>query len=85
MEKFEELLDAYRKEKDNKIGTRMLAVKMCYVDKMRIKNIADILTYSEDSISRWIKLYDDGGLDGLCDRPKSGRPPFISYDAHSKL
>jgi len=63
----------------------MLAVKMYYVDKMRIKNIADILTYSKDSISRWIKLYDDGSLDGLRDRPKSGRPLFISYDALKKI
>jgi len=84
MEKYEELRDAHKKEKNHKFGTRMLAVKMYRLNKMRVKDIVNIIDCSENTIYRWIERYDHEGLDGLRDRPRSGRPPFITHNVLKK-
>jgi transposase len=39
-----------------------------------IAQIASILEYDEASVRRWIERYESEGIEGLQDRPRSGRP-----------
>lgn len=79
MNNLDELKNAHKKEKSGNVVSRIHAVRMFYVKRMKVKDIADILEYSPDWVHMWIKRYEDGGLDGLRDLARSGRPPAIPY------
>ena len=79
--KQEELEKAYKKEKDGRVRVRMLAVHMVHVRKMSISDAADILLQADRWVYRWMRRYEEGGLEGLRDLPRSGRPPKISPEA----
>ena len=38
-----------------------------------LEQLADIFSVDRDTISGWLNLWQDKGLDGLADAPKSGR------------
>ncbi len=76
-----ELEKAYKKEKDGRVRVRMLAVHMVHVRKMSISDAADILLQADRWVYRWMRRYEEGGLEGLRDLPRSGRPPKISPEA----
>ncbi len=44
----------------------------------KIDTIADIFDADRDTISRWLKNWQDRGLEGLSDNPRSGRPSVLS-------
>ena len=69
----EELKEAYRKEKDPMVAARMLAVHMVYVRKAGIDETAAHLMRSARWVRNWLHRYDEGGLEGLRDLPRSGR------------
>ena len=73
----EELKEAYRKEKDPRVAARMLAVHTVYVRKAGIDETAAHLMRSARWVRNWLHRYDEGGLDGLRDLPRSGRPRRI--------
>lgn len=79
MKNFDELRYAH-KGNDARVINRINAVRMFYVKKMSVNDVADILDYSPDWVRKWIKRYDDGGLDGLRDLPRPGRPPLVLQD-----
>lgn len=43
-----------------------------------IAKIARILNASENTVRQWIVRYEPYGIDGLCDRSRSGRLPKVS-------
>ena len=43
--------------------------------------IADIVCASADTVSTWLERFESGGALGLCDLPKSGRPPKLDAQA----
>ncbi|HSF00939.1 MAG TPA: leucine zipper domain-containing protein [Nitrososphaeraceae archaeon] len=72
-----ELIRLYKKETNLKVKERLLLVI-----KVKYGNI--IPAYAADELHRsrpwalyWLKRYREEGIDGLKDRPKSGRPPDI--------
>ena len=73
----EELKEAYREEKDHRVVARMLAVHMVYVRKAGIDETAAHLMRSARWVRSWLRRYDEGGLEGLWDLPRSGRPRRI--------
>ncbi len=38
-----------------------------------------------DAVSRWLKQWELSGLDGLIDKPRSGRTPILDDDDHQRL
>ena len=44
----------------------------------RINQLADIFDVDRDTITNWLNRWDQGGLDGLLNQPRSGRPRTIS-------
>ena len=66
----QELKELFRKEKDPRLATRIRAVYLGLMDKTA-PEIAELLGYSRRTIQRWIRAYNQKGLDGLGD--KNGR------------
>ena len=71
--KLEELEKACKKEKDHKVRTRMVAVRMVRVRNMPVEEAADILVRCPAWIRKWLRCYDEGGLQGLRDLPRCGQ------------
>ncbi|WP_198968555.1 helix-turn-helix domain-containing protein, partial [Saccharolobus islandicus] len=70
----ENLVQAYEEEKDARIKERILAVKMHIVDGMKEIEVARVLNKGYSTVRLWINKYKKEGLDGLRDKPRSGRP-----------
>ena len=81
----EELKEAYRKEKDPRVAARMLAVHTVYVRKTGIDDTAAHLMRSARWVRNWLHRYDEGGLDGLRDLPRSGRPRRIPRETIEQI
>jgi transposase len=50
-----------------------------------VEQLADILSVDRDTISRWLSVWQQQGLDGLPDAPRSGRPPKIDAAVEETL
>ena len=83
--KREELKKACRKEKDPMVAARMLAVHMVYVRKAGIGETAAHLMRSARWVRNWLRRYDEGGLEGLRDLPRSGRPRRIPRETIEQI
>ena len=81
----EELKEAYRKEKDPMVAARMLVVHMVYVRKVGIDETAAHLMRSARWVRNWLHRYDEGGLEGPRDLPRSGRPRRIPRETIEQI
>ena len=72
--RFEKL---YRSEHDSNVKERMLLVLNVIYDKQIHAQVSRDLHRSRIWASDWLKRYREEGIEGLWDRPKSGRPPDI--------
>lgn len=50
-----------------------------------VDQLADILSADRDTISRWLAAWQEQGLEGLADAPRSGRPPKIDAQVEEAL
>lgn len=50
-----------------------------------INQISEILQVHRDAVSRWFKQWEVSGLDGLIDKPRSGRTPALDEHDHQRL
>ena len=68
--KREELEKARKKEKDHKVRTRMVAVRMVWVLNMSVEETANLQVHCPTWVRDWLRRYDEGGLRDLprCDR-----------------
>jgi len=77
MDKLESLKTAYKKE-NSKVAVRMLAVLMILKDGKELQYTANTLRHCTNWVRKWVDRFEVDGLDGLYDRPRSGRPCTIS-------
>ena len=72
----EELDKAARAERDGRVRTRILAIR--YMRKGHsARKAAGVFPISDTQLRMWVGRYDAEGLEGLRDRPRSGRPPIL--------
>ena len=71
--KREKLEKACKKEKDQNIRTRMVAVRMVRVLDMSADETASIRVHCPTWVRDWLRCYDEGGLKGLRDLLRCGR------------
>ncbi|MER5175707.1 MAG: helix-turn-helix domain-containing protein [Candidatus Nitrosocosmicus sp.] len=82
----EQLNNAYRKETDADIKERILLVRRVRIDGYEASKIAEReLHKSRWWAYKWLNRFDKGGLEGLKDQPRSGRPPLISEKKMLKI
>jgi putative transposase len=72
-----ELIRFYKKETNLKVKERMLLVIKVEHDNVIPAYAADELRRSRPSALYWLDRFSAEGIDGLKNRPKSGRPPDI--------
>jgi putative transposase len=76
---------AYKDEHDADVKERILLVRRVLSDKQHIESIAQELHKSRAWAYKWYKRYKDEELDGLKDKPRSGRPPMVEHDLMIKV
>lgn len=75
------LIKAYKNERDAHVKERLLLVIRIAIDKQHIESVASELHKSRAWAYKWYKRYnDEGGLEGLGDKPRSGRPSFMNEE-----
>jgi putative transposase len=77
---------AYKHESNANVTERILLIRRITFDGK------DIVLVSKDELHRsrawaykWLKRFDKEGLEGLKDKPRSGRPPDVPKDKLSKI
>ena len=71
--KREELEKARKKEKDHKVRTRMVAVRMVRVLNMSVEETANLQVHCPTWVRDWLRRYDEGDPEGLRDLPRCDR------------
>jgi putative transposase len=80
------LLDnAYKNESDADVKERIHLVRRILADKQHIESAAQELHKSRAWAYKWYKRYNNKGLNGLKDEPRSGRPPLVDNDLMMKI
>ena len=77
----EELFYACKHESDaraRKILCIIHAVRMCPIP---LKLLAIFLTFNPRTVKRWINTLEKEGVEGLREKPRSGRPSLVSKEA----
>ena len=82
-----ELLDdAYGKEKNVDVRERLLLVRRVLVDNEQAARVAENEFHrSRWWAYKWLKRFDDSGLKGLQDQPRTGRPSKVSEEKFVKI
>ena len=75
----------YRSELDAKTRERMLPVLNVAYQGMVAAHVARDLHRCKAWASDWLKRYDEEGIEGLRDRPKSGRHSQMSEQTEHKI
>ena len=86
-QKIKELRNAikmYKKNGDVNMVIR-LKVLIAYLSNKPINKISNYFDVSEKTIRRWIKEYEKNDIDGLINKPKSGRQPKLDESQLSEL
>ena len=68
------LRELYRQTRNADVRTRCQMILLS-AQAYNVSEIADLTLFNEDSILHWLDRYESEGLEGLEDRPRSGRRP----------
>ena len=68
------LQELYRRTTNADVRTRCQMILLSS-QEYAVSEIADLTLFNEDSILYWFERYEQDGLAGLEDRPRSGRRP----------
>lgn len=75
----------YNDERDADVKERVLLVRRVLADKQHIETVAQELHKSRAWAYKWYKRYNDKGLEGLKNKPRSGRPPLVNSNLMIKI
>ncbi len=76
----QELIQAYKNEKDVKTKERLFLVKQVFFDNQIASHVAKNLGHVRSWPYKWLGRFKEHGMDGLHDRQRTGRPPKIPKD-----
>ena len=63
---------------------RMLAIRARVIGTSHAAT-AKLFGVSSRTLTNWVRRFNEGGIDGLLDRPRSGRPPKIPKERSAEL
>lgn len=77
---------AYKHEPDADVRERILLLRSVRIDGREAASVAEKdLHRTRLWAYKWLKRFDEYGLDGLKDRPRSGRPPEVPEKTMLKI
>ena len=78
-------LDTFLKQtKEVRIFRRAQAVRDV-VKGQRIQHVSDTLQFTYSALRKWVHRFANQGIQGLGDRPRSGRPPKVTCELEQHL
>lgn len=80
-----ELEEFYRREDSPDVKERLLLILRVEGDGAIPARVARELHRSRPWTSFWLERYREEGLDGLRDKPRSGRPPRMSGEVQAEI
>ncbi len=79
------LIRIYKTERDAHVKERILIIIRASLDKQNIESVSQELHRSRAWAYKWYKRYNDEGLEGLRDKPRSGKPSAVSREVKDKI
>ncbi|MGA9843371.1 MAG: helix-turn-helix domain-containing protein [Nitrososphaeraceae archaeon] len=80
------LSKVYRNEKDADLRERILLVMLVREDKKEASSVAEKEFHrSRWWAYKWLRRFDNAGLEGLKNKHRSGRPPEVSEETSTKI
>ena len=73
-----------RSQSSLQMKMRLLALSHFKDGKSRTQ-IAQFLKVSRGSVNKWVRIYLNEGIDGLKEKPRSGRPAYLSQEQQRQL
>lgn len=80
----DELLTHYKTEMNPRLARRIQAIYLAR-KSFTCTQIMDLTGAKRRTVQNWIRWYNDGAIEGLKDRPRSGRPPKLSASQQRQL
>ena len=77
--------NAYKHESNANVRERILLIRRIISDGQDIRMISKELHRSIAWAYKWLKRFDNEGLEGLENKPRSGRPPDVPQEKLSKI
>jgi transposase len=78
-------LDTFIKQtKEARIFRRAQAVRNV-VKGQRVQTVSDALAFTYSALRKWVHRFASQGVQGLVDRPRSGRPPKMTGELEKHL
>jgi transposase len=78
-------LDTFIKQtKEARVFRRAQAVRHV-VKGQRLQTVSDTLAFTYSALRKWVNRFASQGVQGLVDRPRSGRPPKITCELEQHL
>lgn len=77
--------ELYRRTKAVRIRTRVQMVLLAVDGKMTAPQIAKIVRQDEQTVRRWLKRFNQEGINGHYDEPKSGAPRRVTDAYRARL
>ena len=78
--------DTYRTEKNVDVRERLLLVRRVLVDNEQAARVAEKEFHrSRWWAYKWLKRFDQLGLEGLTNQPRTGRPPEVSEERFAEI
>ena len=78
-------LDTVLKQtKEARVFRRAQAVREV-VKGTRLQTVSDTLAFTYSALSKWVHRFANEGIQGLVDRPRSGRPPKVTCELEMHL
>ena len=79
------LSKAYKTERNVRVKERLLLIIRVASDKQHIESVAQELHRARSWAYKWCKRYSDEGLEGLRDKPRSGKPSVVPKEVKEKI
>jgi transposase len=78
-------LDTFIKQtKEARVFRRAQAVRHV-VKGQRLQTVSDTLSFTYFALRKWVQRFASQGVQGLVDRPRSGRPPKMTCELEKHL
>jgi len=69
---------------NKKHSFRLLAIRLLLEGRSRA-DVMQVMNRSESTLIRWTNLWNQGGIDALVPKPKSGRPPKVNKEEKKRI
>lgn len=82
-EDYTKLVENHQRSENFRVRNRSHAIMLSF-EKYSIEEIAAICGVHRNTVSRWIERWNEGGLEGLGDVAKNGRPPILTLEEQAR-